>query len=85
MNTISSPNKKDFFLDSKENNPLKEIMTTRELLEINEKSACSFVFNCVNGRSFKGDTATLICDYFGKILGKWICIESGELDAKWKE
>ena len=63
---------------------LKETMTTSELMEINETQACHFAFSRMEGKSFKGNTATLVCNYFGKVLGQWICIESGDLDAKWK-
>lgn len=65
-------------------NKLKEIMTTSELMEVNETQTCHFAFSRMEGKSFKGNAATLVCNYFGKVLGQWICIESGELDAKWK-
>lgn len=67
-----------------DDNPLKEIMTTAELLQVNRESSCSFVFSRMEGRSFKGSTATLVCNYFGKTLGQWTCQESGGEEATWK-
>lgn len=65
-------------------NPLKETMTTAELLEINQTQSVSFVFSRLGDRAFKGSTATLVCDTLGTILGRFVCIESGGLDAPWK-
>lgn len=63
---------------------MKEIMTTAELLEVNQTQSCSFVFSRMDGsRSFKGSTATLVCDTLGTILGQWVCLESGCEDSTW--
>ena len=64
---------------------LKEIMTTNEMLLLNKTQSAQFVFFYFEGRrSFVGAVASLICDQSSKVIGKWACIESGDLEAKWK-
>jgi hypothetical protein len=64
---------------------LKEIMTTDEMLSLNKTQSAQFVFFYFEGRrSFVGAVASLIRDQASKPIGKWVCIESGGLEAKWK-